>query len=245
MRRGEEACLLYRYYLLRSRVQNAFERFYNKGSHSQKIPKGFIEGFYSSYKSCRIKWLWRRSSKSEISESTSKKKKKKKKKKEEKEKEKKEKKKKEKKKKEKEKDKEKEQEKEKEKKRKEKKEKKKKEKKKEKKKKKKKKKKEKKAKQKEKKKKEEKKEKEKKKTKTKTKTALIQLECILRRIFSTAERTGAVLIAKVAGDLLFLHVLPSAFNDKPTGQTHSWPAEAFTTQKWLQPPLFVAQELET
>ena len=46
-------------------------------------------------------------------------------------------------------------------------------------------------------------------------------------------------------DLLFLHVLPSAFNDKPTGQTHSWPAEAFTTQKWLQPPLFVAQELET
>ena len=243
MRRDEEACLLYRYYLLRSRVQNAFERFYNKGSHSQKIPKGFIEGFYSSYKSCRIKWLWRRSSKSEISESTSKKKKKKKKKKKEKEKEKekKEKKKKEKKKKEKEKDKEKEQEKEKEKekKRKEKKEKKKKEKKK--------KKKEKKAKQKEKKKKEEKKEKEKekKKTKTKTKTALIQLECILRRIFSTAERTGAVLIAKVAGDLLFLHVLPSAFNDKPTGQTHSWPAEAFTTQKWLQPPLFVAQELET
>ena len=239
MRRGEEACLLYRYYLLRSRVQNAFERFYNKGSHSQKIPKGFIEGFYSSYKSCRIKWLWRRSSKSEISESTSKKKKKKKKKKKEKEKEKekKEKKKKEKKKKEKEKDKEKEQEKEKEKKRKEKKEKKKKEKKK--------KKKEKKAKQKEKKKKEEKKEKEKKKTKTKTKTALIQLECILRRIFSTAERTGAVLIAKVAGDLLFLHVLPSAFNDKPTGQTHSWPAEVFTTQKWLQPPLFVAQELET
>ena len=81
--------------------------------------------------------------------------------------------------------------------------------------------------------------------KTKTKTALIHLECILRRIFSTAERTGAVLIAKVAGDLLFLHVLPSAFNDKPTGQTHSWPAEAFTTQKWLQPPLFVAQELET
>ena len=239
MRRDEEACLLYRYYLLRSRVQNAFERFYNKGSHSQKIPKGFIEGFYSSYKSCRIKWLWRRSSKSEISESTSKKKKKKKKKKKEKEKEKekKEKKKKEKKKKEKEKDKEKEQEKEKEKKRKEKKEKKKKEKKK--------KKKEKKAKQKEKKKKEEKKEKEKKKTKTKTKTALTQLECILRRIFSTAERTGAVLIAKVAGDLLFLHVLPSAFNDKPTGQTHSWPAEAFTTQKWLQPPLFVAQELET
>ena len=235
MRRDEEACLLYRYYLLRSRVQNAFERFYNKGSHSQKIPKGFIEGFYSSYKSCRIKWLWRRSSKSEISESTSKNKKKKKEK--EKEKEKKEKKKKEKKKKEKEKDKEKEQEKEKEKKRKEKKEKKKKEKKK--------KKKEKKAKQKEKKKKEEKKEKEKKKTKTKTKTALIQLECILRRIFSTAERTGAVLIAKVAGDLLFLHVLPSAFNDKPTGQTHSWPAEAFTTQKWLQPPLFVAQELET
>ena len=243
MRRGEEACLLYRYYLLRSRVQNAFERFYNKGSHSQKIPKGFIEGFYSSYKSCRIKWLWRRSSKSEISESTSKNKKKKKEK--EKEKEKKEKKKKEKKKKEKEKDKEKEQEKEKEKKRKEKKEKKKK-------------KKEKKAKHKEKKKKKkEKKEKEKKKKekekekktktkmKTKTKTALIHLECILRRIFSTAERTGAVLIAKVAGDLLFLHVLPSAFNDKPTGQTHSWPAEAFTTQKWLQPPLFVAQELET
>ena len=236
MRRGEEACLLYRYYLLRSRVQNAFERFYNKGSHSQKIPKGFIEGFYSSYKSCRIKWLWRRSSKSEISESTSTKKKKKKKKKEkEKEKEKKEKKKKEKKKKEKEKDKEKEQEKEKEKKRKEKKEKKKK-------------KKEKKAKHKEKKKEKKKKEKEKDKktkTKTKTKTALIHLECILRRIFSTAERTGAVLIAKVAGDLLFLHVLPSAFNDKPTGQTHSWPAEAFTTQKWLQPPLFVAQELET
>ena len=235
MRRGEEACLLYRYYLLRSRVQNAFERFYNKGSHSQKIPKGFIEGFYSSYKSCRIKWLWRRSSKSEISESTSTKKKKKKKKEKEKEKEKKEKKKKEKKKKEKEKDKEKEQEKEKEKKRKEKKEKKKK-------------KKEKKAKHKEKKKEKKKKEKEKDKktkTKTKTKTALIHLECILRRIFSTAERTGAVLIAKVAGDLLFLHVLPSAFNDKPTGQTHSWPAEAFTTQKWLQPPLFVAQELET
>ena len=157
MRRGEEACLLYRYYLLRARVQNAFERFYNKGSHSQKIPKRFIEGFYSTetlinpveLNDCEGGLRNQR-----YLESTSKKKKKKKK-------------------------------------------------------------------------------------------PLIQLECILRRIFSTAEITGAALIAKVAGDLLFLHVFPSAINDKPTGQTHSWPTEAFTTQKWLQPPLFVAQELET
>ena len=48
-----------------------------------------------------------------------------------------------------------------------------------------------------------------------------------------------------AATLLLLHVFPSAFNDKPTGQTHSWPPEVFTTQKWLQPPLFDAQELET